>query len=256
MKPVAIRYPVLFLLSLLSLPSYSESGSEYGDIIKETPEYRQITKEKEKPERPNRYYDCGTFDCRDYRYYWDGPYHYYHPRYAPYREDYYRPGRTGAVDYGGLLYFGITVGESEFDYDDIDNGDTSIFYFGYRSDNSRLGYELSIYSSGDGEVTSLPDIELEVDSINLALTVNSSINNESALNLMGKAGIYFADATLSGPFDRVSESSKGFLFGAAVEFVLNRHFSLRADAQVLREVEDFANDESVSLFTLGGHFIF
>ena len=132
----------------------------------------------------------------------------------------------------------------------------SIFYIGFRSDNSRLGYELSIYSSGDGDVTSLPDIELEVDSINLALTVNSSMNNESAVNLVGKAGIYFADATLSGPFDSVSESSKGFMLGAAVEFMLNRHFSLRADALVLHEVEDFANDESISSFTLGGHFVF
>ncbi|MCP4407130.1 MAG: porin family protein, partial [Gammaproteobacteria bacterium] len=91
---------------------------------------------------------------------------------------------------------------------------------------------------------------------NLVLTINSSGINKSRLNLFGQGGIYFADTTLSGPFDSVSKNSNGFLLAAGVEIMLNRHFSLRAEAYHLFDVEDFADDESISSLNLGGHFIF
>ncbi len=176
--------------------------------------------------------------------------------YPSYPAQYDRSAGSGRSSLPGILYLGITIGESEFDYDDIDDGDTSIFYVGFRPEDSRLGYEVSFYNSGDSEVTSLTDIELEVKTINLVLTVNSSLNNKSALNLSGKAGIYFADATLSGPFDSVSEKSNGFLLGVGAEYALSQHFSLRADAYILEDVEDFANDESILIFSLGGQYLF
>ena len=43
MKPVEIRCLVVFILSILSFPSFSGSNSEYGDIIRNTPEYNKIT---------------------------------------------------------------------------------------------------------------------------------------------------------------------------------------------------------------------
>ncbi len=43
MKPVDIRCLVVFILSILSFPSFSGSNSEYGDIIRNTPEYNKIT---------------------------------------------------------------------------------------------------------------------------------------------------------------------------------------------------------------------
>ena len=156
----------------------------------------------------------------------------------------------------GRLYLGVTIGNSEFDYDDIDDGDASIFRIGYRPENSRLGYELSVFSSGDAEVTSLTGIELEVDSINFGLTLNSSKNDQSRLNFFAQGGIYFADSTLSGPFDSVSENSNGFFVAAGAEIMLNRYFGLRAEAYNLFDVEDFANDESIQVFNLGGQFTF
>ena len=99
-------------------------------------------------------------------------------------------------------------------------------------------------------------IDIEVDTINLVLTVNSSRNNKSQLNLFGKGGIYFADTTLSGPFDRASENSNGFLLGLGIEIMLNQHFSLRAEVENLFDVEDFVDDESISSLTLGGILIF
>jgi hypothetical protein len=248
MKPVDIRCLLVFILSILSFPSFSGSDSEYGDIIKNTPEYKEITNPKKIDHDNDRH-----------QHYYHYPYHYhdlyYRPAYRP-SSAHYRPTGSGRVGLAGSFYLGVTIGESEFDYDDIDDGDASIFRFGYRLKDSRLGYELSFFNSGDSKVTSLTDIEIQVETINLVLTVNSSRNNKSRLNLFGQGGIYFADTTLTGPFDSVSEDSNGFLLAAGIEIMLNRHFSLRAEAYNLFDVEDFANDESISSLNLGGNFIF
>ena len=102
----------------------------------------------------------------------------------------------------------------------------------------------------------MTDIEIQVESLNLILTVNSSRNNKSGLNLFGQGGIYFADTTLTGPFDSVRKDSNGFLIAVGFEIMLSPHFSLRAEAYHLFDVKDFANDESISSFNLGGNFFF
>jgi hypothetical protein len=245
MKLVDIRCLTIFMLSILSFTSFSASNSEYGDIIIKTPEYKKITK----PRTGNNDHD------RHYHY----PYYHHDPYYRPvhpHAAGYYRSTGSGGASLAGTFYLGVSIGNSEFDYDDIEDGDASIFRFGYRPRDSRLGYELSFFNSGDSQVTSLSDIEIQVDTINLVLTVNSSTNKKSRLNLFAQGGIYFADTTLSGPFDRVSDNSNGFLVAAGVEIMLNRYFSLRAEAYNLLDVEDFANDESISSLNLGGNFIF
>ena len=246
MKPVDLRCLIVFMFSILSFPCFAGSSSEYGDKLKGTPEYEKITTPRN---------DGGDHDRHHHHY----PYHYHDPYYHPgYRSSStrYRSTGSGGAGLAGSAYFGVSVGKSEFDYDDIEDGDASIFRFGYRPENSRLGYELSFFSSGNSEVTSLTGIDIEVDTINLVLTVNSSRNNKSRLNLFGKGGIYFADTTLSGPFDRASENSNGFLLGLGIEIMLNQHFSLRAEAENLFDVEDFVDDESISSLTLGGILIF
>ena len=248
MKSAASRFLMLFILSVLSLASHSGSDSEYGDIIRNTPEYKKITTPKADDDD----------DDDDDRY--DHHYHYHDPFYEPVHPTpsahYRRSTRSGSSGLSGHINLGIAIGKSEFDYDDIEDGDASIFHFGYRPENSRLGYEVSFYNSGESEVTSLTDIELEVETINFLLTVNSSRNRESTLNFFGKGGIYFADSTLSGPFDSVSENSNGFLLAAGIDIMLNRHFGLRAEAYNFFDVEDFANDESISVLSLGGQFVF
>ena len=246
MKPVDLRCLIVFMFSILSFPCFAGSSSEYGDKLKSTPEYEKITTPRN---------DGGDHDRHHHHY----PYHYHDPYYHPgYRSSsaHYRSTGSGRSGLAGSVYLGVSVGNSEFDYDDIEDGDASIFRFGYRPENSRLGYELSLFSTGDSQVTSLTDIDIEVDTINLVLTVNSSRNNKSQLNLFGKGGIYFADTTLSGPFDRASENSNGFLLGFGIEIMLNQHFSLRAEVDNLFDVEDFVDDESVSSLTLGGNLTF
>ena len=251
MKPVDTRCLVVFLLSLLSSPSFSASNSEYGDIIRNTPEYDKITKPRsdvDSDDGGSNFYYPNPYPY-PYSYPYPYPFPYHHPAYnrAPSK------GRTGLP---GTFYLGVSIGESDFDYDDNKGGDASVFRFGYRPNNSRLGYELSYFNSGDSKVTSLTDIEFQVDTINLVLTLNTSRDDRSQLNCFGQAGIYFADATLTGPFDSVSENSNGFLLALGIEIVLNRHFSLRAEAGNLFDVEDFADDESISFVVLGGNVIF
>ena len=245
MKLIDIRCLVVFILSILSFPSFSGSNSEYGDIIKNTPEYKKITEPKNDDDRQEHY------DPYPY----PNPYPYYRPAYVP-SPAYYRGTSSERVGLTGAFYLGVTIGKSGFDYDDNEDGDASIFRFGYRPKDSNLGYELSFFDSGDSQVTSLTDIEIQVDTINLVLTLNSSRNHRSRLNLFGQGGIYFADTTLTGPFDSVSENSNGFLLAVGIEIMLSRHFSLRAEAYNLFDVEDFANDESISSLNFGGNVIF
>ena len=245
MKPFCTSLLSLVLLCLPGFESFSAKDSEYGDIIKETPEYKKITTPKADDGDDDRHY-----------------YHYHYPHYPygypPRSSAYYRSTGSGSerVGLSGNLYFGITVGQSEFDYNDIEDGDALIFRLGYRPENSHLGYELSFFDSGDADVTSLSDIEIEVDSINFVLTLNSAKTIESRFNLFGQAGIYLADTTLSGPFDSVSEDSNGFLMAVGVDIMLNQHFSLRTEYYNFFDVEDFADDESIAVFNLGGHFVF
>lgn len=247
MKPAGVRCVIIFLLSMLSLPSFSGSDSEYGDSIKKTPEYERITTPK------------NDHDTDRHQHYYHYPYHYHDPYYRPVYPPpsaHHQSAGSGGGGLSGAFYLGITVGDSDFDYDDIEGGDASIFRFGYRPKDSRLGFELSFFNSGDAEVTSLTNIEIEVQTVNLVVTANSSRNNKSRFNLFGQGGIYFADTTLTGPFDRVREDSNGFLLAAGVEIIVNRHFSLRAEAYNLFDVEDFVDDESISSLNLGGNFTF
>ena len=235
---------MLFLLLTFSLLSFAENKSAYGDIIKNTPEYEKITKEKD---------DDRDDNDRHYHYYHDPFYRSVYPHYTAHYSGSTHSGRSSL---SGHFYLGVTIGDSAFDYDDIDDGDASIFYFGYRPDDSHLGYELSFFDSGDSEVSSLTDVTVKVDTFNLALTVNSSRNNKSRLNLFGQSGIYFADTALTGPFDSANENSNGLLLAAGIEIMLNRHFSLRAVAQNFFDVEDFADDKSILIFNFGGQLVF
>ena len=244
MKSVSIRLLTLFLLAVSSFQSFAEKDSEYGDIIRDTHEYKRITTPK-----------AGDGDDDHHHHHYPVYPPVYYPAYPPPR-DYYRPARSSGGGLPGAIYLGVTIGDSEFDYNDIEDGDASIFRIGYRPRESHLGYEFSFFDSGDAEVTSLADIDIEVDTINLALTFNSASDPRSRFNLFAQGGIYFADTTLSGPFDSVSENSNGFLLGAGVELMLNRHFGLRAEALQFFDVEDFANDESITTLNLGGLLVF
>ena len=239
MKPVYIRCSVVFILSIVSFPAFSGSESEYGDIIRNTPKYVKIT-------NPQNDDDLNE---RNFHYPYLYSYPYIHPAY-------YRPTSTERAKLTGAFYLGVSIGESDFDYDDNRGGDASIFRLGYRPNNAHLGFELSFFNSGASQITSLTDIEFKVDTINLVLTLNTSRDNRSRLNIFSQGGIYFADSTLTGPFDSVSENSNGFLFAVGIEMMLHSHFSLRAEVYNLFDVADFANDESISSVILGGNVIF
>ncbi len=246
-KPARPGCLMLLLVSVLMLPSIAEASSEYGDKIKETPEYERITTPRSGGGNNNSHHHHYHYYDRDY---------YYGPEY-PRRSPYYASSpQTGRSSGGGLINLGIAIGKSEFDYDDIEDGDAFLFHLGYRPRDSRLAYEFSIFDSGKAEVTSLSGIDLEVDTLNFSLVFNSSSHPKSTLNFFGQGGIYFANTTLSGPFDRVSERSNGFLVALGFDVMINQHFSLRLRASNLLDVEDFADDESVSFYSFGGQFVF
>ncbi len=254
MKPVAIRIFASLVLSILAFPAVSGGKSEYGDALKKTPEYKKITKPRQNNENDDD--DSGGGGGYYYpHYHYHDPY-YHRPAYARPSAGYAESAPARRSGRHGRIGLGVSIGDSEFDYDDIDDGDASLIRIGYRPDNSHVGYEFSFFDTGKAEVTSLRDIDIEVDSVNLALTYNSSTSSESTWNFVGQGGIYFADTTLTGPAGRVSEDSNGFLLGAAAELGLNRHFALRAEVLYFFDVEDFVDDETISYLGFGGRVEF
>ena len=100
MKSVDVRCLMVFILSILSFSSYSGSKSEYGDIIKGTPEYEKITKPKYIDDDNDRH---------------EHHYHYHHSYYRhayPPSSTHYRSTGSGRSGLTGTFYLGVTVGES------------------------------------------------------------------------------------------------------------------------------------------------
>ena len=108
------RYLRPLVISILGLPSFTVLGANYGDIITDTPEYEEITTPSSKDKD----------DDRD-------RHHYHHHRYEnrihspdyPSSSNYFRSSGGGIFSRSGSVYVGVTIGESEFDYNDIDDGD-------------------------------------------------------------------------------------------------------------------------------------
>ncbi len=243
MKPQKI---ILILTGVFVIGSSTVAGSRYEDIIKDTTEYKKVTEGE--AEQKEKCHKCGSG--------------YYYPSVPVYHDHYYGPEVSNHYSSGpapssrtGTAYVGVAVGASSFDYEDIEDGDATQLYLGYRG-WSRLGYEVVLLDTGNAEVIGLNDIQLDVNAVNLGLTLNSATNHQEPLNAYLSGGIYLADTTLIGPVASVSEGSTGFTAGAGLELSLNEYFKLRADARVLFDVEDFANDESISMLSIGGQFNF
>jgi hypothetical protein len=255
---------ILFTIVVLAINGlvFADGGS-YGDIIKDTSEYKKITGQGDDESGNEREREDRRID-RD-RHYRRGPGGgwIYIGRYPEadinrdtviYENDDYYP--RARVPGRHRFYIGLAIGSSFFDYDDIDDGDALLLSAGRRSRDERLGYELAYINTGNAEVTSLSEIELRVEALIFSLTFNSSKNLYSRWNAYATAGIYLADTALSGPVDEVDEDSNGFTFGVGFEYAVNRNFQLRLDARELIHVEDFANDESISLLSFGGKISF
>ena len=97
-------------------------------------------------------------------------------------------------------------------------------------------------------------MDIQVDGFNISGVYNTTKNFGKAepLNAFFKVGAYSVDTEVDG----LSEGSTGLSFGLGLEYAFTNHFSARIDFEGLSGVEDFANDETVTLFTAAIQVLF
>ena len=157
------------------------------------------------------------------------------------------------------VYIGAGVGSSSFDYSDIDNGSAKKFHLGYRFDDKHYAVEIAQIDSGDADIDGGDFNSISVEGINLSLVYNTAatFGKSEPLNAFFKGGIYQVDTEVDGIFfSDMDDSSAGLSLGLGLEYAFTDFFSVRAEAEGLIAVEDFANDESVTFLTVGAQFHF
>lgn len=152
------------------------------------------------------------------------------------------------------VYAGGTVGFASFDYDDVDPSTSTELIIGFGiTDNFAI--EASLYDSGDADITSLPSVTIATDGTNVSVLYRVDNSKNKITGFFG-AGYYSFDSTLEGPGGSVSIDTSGLSLIVGLHYAIAEHFALRGDANYFSGVDDFADNNDVMSFQVGGVFLF
>ena len=151
-------------------------------------------------------------------------------------------------------YIGGGLGLSSFDYDDIDDGNAYKVFAGYKFADSSIALEASYIDMGEADVEGVP-LELLIDGLNASLVFNPTAPNQP-VSFLGRIGMYSFDTELKGPGGSITDDSTGLSWGLGIDFAASEHFSFRGEIEGFLGVEDFADDEMVTLISVGLQYNF
>lgn len=154
------------------------------------------------------------------------------------------------------VVLGASVGKSQFDYTDVDDGSAKNFYAAYEIDESPLYFEIAMIDSGDADVTSLTDVTLNVSGTQVGLGYRGVLNPETGSGFFFKGGMYNTDTEASGPGGTITEGGSGLYLGFGGDLMFMPNFGVRLDLQGLLGVSDFAEDNNVTMILVGPVFRF
>lgn len=154
------------------------------------------------------------------------------------------------------IVVGGAVGYSELSsYDDVDEALGWKGFAGYRASSVPVYAEIGYVNSGELEVDSL-NVDLEFDGFTAAVGYRMVVDSYNGSDVVFKIGGYTLDTEASGPGGSIEEDGSGLLVGIGGNWMFTPHLGLHADAQILFGVEDFANDEDLTLLTIGLMYAF
>jgi len=157
-------------------------------------------------------------------------------------------------------YFGGGTGKAEFDYSDIDDGDSEKYYIGFQPAGKLYSFEIAVLDSGEADIDNNPFgfESIRVDGYNISAVYNTAPNFgfKQPTNLFFKLGYYLVETEVKTTTTSFTEDSNGLSFGLGLDYAINDAFSLRADLEGLYKVDDFADEEIVTFFTLGAQINF
>lgn len=163
-------------------------------------------------------------------------------------------------------YFGGAIGQSQFDVDTgsfsasgataiaTDDSDTAFKIFGGYRFNPTWGLEVGYVDFGSVGIRGTASGPFNVTADVTALTVAGvgTLPITSAVSAFGKAGLYLWDskATSSGTIVATGNDGTDLMLGGGVLYSLDRNLALQG------ELEYFAGDDTITVFSIGLRFNF
>jgi len=151
---------------------------------------------------------------------------------------------------------GAGFGVSQFDYDDVDDGSAKKFVLGYELAESPAYFEFAKIDSGDADVTSLSGVSLNVSGMQIGAGYRAVMNESTGSAFFVKAGFYDTDTEATGPGGAIQEGGSGLYLGFGGDWMFVPTFGLRFDMEGLLGVKDFADNNNVTIITVGPVFRF
>jgi hypothetical protein len=151
-------------------------------------------------------------------------------------------------------FIGAKAGGAVYGYDDLDSSFATQLSFGYQPLDGGFGVEASYLDLGEADIQNTNG-ELNMSGYNLAGTYSFG-GMSTGSNFVVRVGSYFLDTELSGPGGSVTEESNGLSMGVGMGFHVSEQFVLAGDIDTYIGVDDFADDESVTAFSVAAQYHF
>lgn len=174
------------------------------------------------------------------------------------------------------FYLGGDLALTSFDYSDVDNATGYQLGAGYSFDNN-VAIELRYLDSGkadvDGSVpiddvfpgATVSDMGIELSGYLATVSYTMPLGAQDSWGLFFRGGLYDTDTEISGTVTfpgggsergTASESTTGLTVGLGLEWMLTPAFGLRGSVDGLISNNDFADDNNVTVITVGTLFRF
>jgi hypothetical protein len=157
---------------------------------------------------------------------------------------------------------GVAVGGgfgiSQFEYDNVDDGSARLLHIAYEVDESPLYFEFALVDSGDADITDSNSLTINVSGNQFGLGYRFVSNQETGTGFYLKGGFYSTDTEISDPDGelcgvpcKLMDDNNGLYIGFGGDLMFNPSFGVRFDMQGLLGVEDFQEDNNVTVITIG-----
>lgn len=138
-------------------------------------------------------------------------------------------------------------------YSDVDDGFGWRGFVGYRASDLPLYLEAQYFSSGEMDVDDtdgVQDTSIEFEGFAASVGYRVLLDDYGS-DLVLKGGAYREDTTIKSALGKVKDDGSGALLGAGGNWMFTPNLGLNFDVQFFFEVEDFGNQENLTLATLG-----
>jgi hypothetical protein len=135
-------------------------------------------------------------------------------------------------------------------YNDLDDAFAWRGFIGYRAADIPLYLEAQYFETDELEIEDGDDVGLEFDGFALAVGYRV-VFGEFASDLVLKGGGYVQDTRAHAGAVEADDDAQGGLLGVGGNWMLTPHLGINFDVQILFGVEDFADDEDLTIATVG-----